>query len=473
MLLFPLINRSRALVAFFCFALFVGCRSIGGAAYPVSEYTMPNGLRLITATNHAVGLVAIDAWVRAGVTAQPASQRGVAHYLEHVLFTGTALRPQENMIDGAIEDLGGSLNAATSYDWAHFYVEVPAANFGAALAVLGDVLQHATIDDKNVQAERPIILNEVARDMDNPSEDMMSEIRKLAYGRDRAYGETVTGTPSEVQAVTHDQIVSFYKTNYVPNNISLIVAGDVTPDQVQQEAARVFGDWTASADLPVAPDPPLSSQTTIQRSILRRGASASFMTLSFFAPSVKDQPDAWVMDVLLTLLGQGGNNRLDETLHKQAHLVDNISADYLTQRYQGLLTVTCSFPSGNPDAVEAAILDQIKRLRDEPVSDKELQGAKDSLFASYLFDVQTDTGKADALGFYDMIDSYRYDVDYVDHCQAVTAADIQRIARKYLTPDVYNIVEIIPYTDPENAAAPAGIVAPSSASSPHGQTVHY
>jgi predicted Zn-dependent peptidase len=457
----PLLNQLRKRVAVLAFSvILLVMRPLALSAYPASEYTLPNGLRVITAPNHAVGLVAIDAWVRAGVSRQSASDNGVAHYLEHVLFTGTTTRPREEAIDGAVEDLGGSLNAATSYDWAHFYLEVPAANFAPALAILGDVLQNATIEDKNVQAERPIILNEVARDLDNPDELMLAQIHKLAYGSVNPYGFMVTGTPADIQAVSHDRILDFYKAYYVPNNISLVVAGDVTPDQVQQEAIKEFGKWTASSDLQPPATQPAVTQTSIQRTVLRRGAGSSFMTVSFFAPSVKDQPDTWVMDVLLTLLGQGGNNRLDESLHKSLHLVDSVSDDYLTQRSQGLLTITCSFPSGNPDGVEAAILDQVKSLRDHPISDKELQGAKDSLFASYLFDVQTDSGRADALGFYDMIDTYQYDVDYVDHCQAVTAADVQRIAQKYLTPDAYNIVEVIPFSNPESAAAPAGSARP-------------
>jgi len=453
---YPLFNRNRIRAAVLISSIILlASQSLAVAGFSTSEYTLTNGLRVITAPNHAVGLVAIDAWVRAGVSRQSVSGSGVAHYLEHVLFTGTTSRPREETIDGAIEDLGGSLNAATSYDWAHFYVVVPSANFGSALAVLGDVLQHATIDDKNVQAERPIILNEVARQLDNPEQLMLAEVRKLAYGSKQAYGGMVTGVPQDVQAITHDQVLGFYKANYVPNNISLVVTGDVTSDQVQQEAIKVFGSWSASTDVTPPAAPKVLTQTSIHRSILRRGVGSSYMTISFFAPSVADKPDTWVMDVLLTLLGQGGNNRLDRSLHKSLHLVDNVSADYLTQRYQGLLTISCSFPTGNPDGVESSIIDQIKNLRDQPVSAKELQGAKDSLLASYLFDVQTDSGRADALGFYDMIDTYQYDVDYVDHFQSVTAADVQRIAQKYLTPDAYNIVEIIPYSAPDNAAAPA------------------
>src|SRR5579862_2955602 len=115
------------------------------AAGNVTSTTLPNGLRVIAAPSHTVAITAIDIWVRAGTRRQPIDQQGVAHFLEHLLFKGTPTRPSETQIDGAIEDLGGSIDAATSYDWAHFYTVVPSSGFGTALDVLADALQHATI----------------------------------------------------------------------------------------------------------------------------------------------------------------------------------------------------------------------------------------------------------------------------------------------------------------------------------------
>ncbi|MDR3707467.1 MAG: pitrilysin family protein [Capsulimonadaceae bacterium] len=463
----PLTNRLRSL-GIVIVALFVtgiaGGEIPAFAQSPAVLATLPNGLRIVTAPSHAVGLVAIDAWMRAGATRQPIGHFGVAHYLEHVLFKGTPTRPNEEQIDGAIENLGGSFNAATSFDWAHFYVVVPSENFAAALAVIGDVLQHASITDKSVQSERPIILSEVARGIDNPDEVMNAQIRAMVYGPKHPYGVPVTGVPQDVQTITRDQVAAFYKTFYAPNNMTLVVTGDIAPEQVQKEAQSVFGGWAKSMTLD-PPDPPALPQlTSIHRTILRRSASSSSMMIAFGAPSVADKPDAWVMDVLLTLLGQGANNRLTRTLRDQQKIVDSISADYLTQQHEGILTVTASFPTGNPDAVEKAIVDQIQNLRDEVVSAWELDAAKQSLMASYLFDVQTDSGRADALGFYDMIDTYQYDVDYIAHFETVTGEDLRRAAVKYLTPDKYNIVTIIPFTDPSSAQAPSATAASKTAS---------
>lgn len=432
------------------FAIAGGAR----AAEPTMAFTQPNGLRIIVAPSHAVALTAIDVWVRAGITRQPADQPGVAHYLEHMLFRGTATRPDESAIDGAIEDLGGTVDASTSYDWAHFFTVVPSKNFEGAMNVLADAVQHATITQQNVDTERPIIADEIARASDDPGDAMGMEIRKLAYGPGHPYGRLVTGLPSDVASVTRDQIVDFYHKYYVPNNTTVVVAGDVTQERAYTAVSKEFDGWAFSKSLPDIPTIPDIVPTKIQRSVIRRGGTESYITIAFFAPSVSEKPDVWMMDVLLTLLGQGGNNRLQTDLLNKQHLVDSITADFLTQRYQGLLTITASFPTGNPDLVEKGIITEVNRLRDETASPTEVDAAKRALLSSYSFDTETVSGRADALGFYDMIDTNQYDLDYIKNFGSVTPDDIRRLANKYLNTSAYSIVTMIPNIDTTNAEMP-------------------
>ena len=361
-------------------------------------------------------------------------------------------RPDESAIDGAIEDLGGRVDAATSYDWAHYFTVVPSKNYAAALDVLADAVQHPKLTQEGVDSERPIIAGEIARATDNAGELMGSEIRKLAYGTNHPYGRTVMGSPADVSNVTRDQIQAFYDTYYVPNNTTVVVSGDVTQEQIVTAIAASMSKWQFSKSLPDFDKVPPIEPTTIHRSVLRRGGTESYMSIAFFAPSVSQKPDVWTMDVLLTLLGQGGNNRLQTDLVRKQHMVDTITADFLTQRYQGLLTITASFPTGNPDLVEKAIISEVNRLRDETASVAEVDAAKRSLLSSYLFDVQTVSGRADALGFYDMIDSNQYDVDYIKNFGTVTPADIQSLAKTYLDTNAYSIVTMIPAMDTNNAS---------------------
>ena len=372
----------------------------------VAAVTLDNGVRVLVQPAHGVPIVAVDAWVQAGTRKEDPAHRGVAHFLEHMLFKGTPTHPTEESINSAVEDLGGTFNAATSYDWAHFYTTIPSAGFSNALDVLADVLQHASITALMVESERPVILSEIARNSEEPAQQMALAAREMMYDKANSYGRSITGTDNDVRAVTRDQIAQFYKTNYIPSNITLVVTGDVTAGQVRAAAQRALGAWkppaavlVRPADSSATPPAPADPLPGIRRQVIRREASQSYLVLAFRAPSVKETPDVWTMDVLLTLLGQGGNNRLDAVLHRQKHLVTQIGADFLTQHDPGLLTVTASLPTGNLDAVEAAVLAEIQRLRDHLVSDEEIAAAKASLKASYLFDAETVSGRADTLGF--------------------------------------------------------------------------
>ena len=129
-----------------------------------------------------------------------------------------------------------------------------------------------------------------------------------------------------------------------------------------------------------------------------------------------------------------------------------INTSYLTQRDPGTMSVTAEFDPGDYDTVRKAILAETAALRDVPVSPEELAAAKHTLLASYLFDTQTNSGRADALGFYSRIDSYKYDVDYVDNFEAVTPELVQSVARKYLTPDAYTLVTLLPVPNPVTAS---------------------
>jgi zinc protease len=419
----------------------------------ITESTLANGVRIIVAPRHTVAITAIDVWVGAGTRREPPGKEGVAHYLEHVLFTGTPTRPSEQDIDGAIEDLGGTLDGGTSYDWAHFYTVVPSASFPDALSVMADTLQHASLTQESIDSERPIIESEIDRDGDDNTSMAQDVVRAALYGPSHPYGGPITGTTEQVQNITRDDVSTFYHTYYVPSNVAVVVSGDVTADQVQSVVQADFGAWKGSA-APDETDLPAASLPAVSRQVVSRPGNDSFLVMGWPAPSVSEQPDAWTMDVLLTYLGQGAENAIDDDLHRSRHLLTTSTADFLTQRDPGILTVTVELPTANMDTVRAGILAHVRALQRQPLTDAQLAGAKQELISSYLFDTETVAGKADALGFYETINTYKYDVDYIDHVNQVTSAMLMQVAQKYLSADVYAECDVVPPQDPQNVALP-------------------
>jgi len=415
----------------------------------VSEFVLPNGLQVLVAPSSASDLVTMDIWVGAGTRRETADTNGVAHFMEHLIFKGTPTR-KPGEIDAAFEDLGGTLNAATSYDWAHFYGTVGAEDAPAALAVLADAVQNAEMRQADIDAEKPVILSEMAREQGSATQRVAQAFNALSFPA-HPYGRPLLGTAPVVEAMPRKTILDFYHTYYAPGNATLILAGRLTPAEGLAFAQKAFGAWPAHA-VPaddVLPEPP---QTDIRTRSLTAAVRRGYLQIGFRAPSVRDKPDVWTMDLLMTLLGQGGNNRLERDLVHGRKLATAIGTAYLTQRDPGTMSVTAEFDPGNFEALRQAILGEAAALRDTLVPQAELDAAKHTLLASYLFDTQTNTGRADALGFYSRIDGYKYDTEYVGNFEAVTPERLQAVARKYLDPSAYTLVTLLPVPNPVTAS---------------------
>lgn len=410
----------------------------------VYSYTLENGLRVLVAPSDAADLVTLDVWMDAGTRRETADNNGAAHFIEHLLFKGTTTR-KPGEIDAAIENLGGTLNAATSYDWAHFYVTVASQDADPALSVLADALMHAALRPQDMEAERPVILSELAADEATPAQQVMDAYNALEFP-DHPYGRPIVGTDATVSAMTPQTVQDFYHTYYVPGDATLVISGNVTPEQGLAMARKELGMWPARPFPPDQTLPETPQNGILSQTLMGKGANA-YLTLGFHAPSVRDQPDAWTMDVLLTYLGQGGNNILQKDLQRRQKLVTEIDSNYLTQRDPGTLTISAECAPTVVDQVKQAILADVNALRDAPLSDADLAAAKQALLASYLFDAQTTSGRADALGFYAVIDSPRYDTSYIQHFEDVTPAQLQAVARKYLNPKDYTLVTMLPQPD--------------------------
>lgn len=415
---------------------------------PVTHFTLANGLQVLVAPSSDASLVTVDVWVAAGTRFETAATNGAAHFIEHLIFKGTPTR-KPGEIDAAIEDLGGTLNAATSYDWAHFYVTVGASDAPAALSVLSDAVMHASLRQADMDTERQVILSERARELANPAQRTVQEAEALMFPN-HAYGRSLLGSPDQITNMTRQTVTDFYHARYVPGNVTLVLSGRITPQTGRILAQKAFNAWPASfissRSLPASP--PVEPQTEIRTETLTGSATQAYLTLGWRAPSVFDKPDAWVMDVLLTYLGQGANNKLDTDLRRNAKIVSTVAANYLTQHDPGVLTITASFSPGQLDSVRAGILAHIQALRDTPLAPADLSAARRTLLASYLFDTETNSGRANALGFYSIIDTYRYDTDYIPHVLSVTSQQVQAAARKYLDPNIYTQVTLLPRANP-------------------------
>lgn len=430
----------RTIIVLLCLLVSAGAQANSLPAESIKLRTLPNGLRVLVREAHEAPLVTIDLWVRAGSARETSETNGVAHFMEHLLFRGTAKRGRGE-IDRDIEELGATLNATTSRDWMHLYTTVASRYWQNALEVIADAVQNSALRPEDVEREQMIILDELARAADDPLRDANQRLAELLFPN-HPYRLPVAATRDSIIRIQREQVVQFYRKYYVPNNASLVIVGDVTEAEAFAAAQKFFGEWKKGeiADPEPAPDSPPDSPRHAEFKV-RRGNPV--VGIGFMAPSVKQVADVCACDLLLSLLGQR-DGLLTRLLVGQG-VATRVTTEFLTQRYPGIFSIVIDLPEGgNPAQVEAMVVGALQQLAKTPVSEAELARAKREILGNYLFSIETTEGQASTLGFYEMIDSYLFATEYEKNVQAVKPEDIRRVVETYLNPERRVVVYLLP-----------------------------
>jgi len=433
--------------------LLAGCTASAPAPAPVpvprpaaattpTREVLPNGVVLIVHEHRAADVVALQLWMRVGGRDEQADELGLSHYLEHMLFKGTPTRPPGS-IDRLIEGLGGTSNAFTSYDFTHYDVVVPAAHVGTALDLLADIAVNAAFVPEELEAEKKVVYEEMNLTQDDPERFLARRLAELAY-RAHPYGRPILGTPELVQALERDRLDAYYKKHYVPRNMVLVVVGPVRPAQVRPLAAATFGRLSGPppARPPATKVPPLTGG---RRDDVPRPEQQAYLGLAWQAASTGvASEDIPAVDLLTYILGDGPSSRLNQAVREAKGLVQAIEATYVTRELSGLVSVTARLDPRNLAAAEAAILDEVRRLRAGGVSEAERQRAIVSAESFYAFDIETAEGLARSYGQAETTWTLDNELRYLDRLRQVTAAQIQAAARTYLLDDAIGRVRFLP-----------------------------
>ena len=416
-------------------------RATTSAARPTRE-VLGNGVVLITQEHRAADVVALQVWMRVGGRDEAPDELGLSHYLEHMLFKGTPSRPPGS-IDREIEGLGGSSNAFTSYDFTHYDIVVPAAAIKPALELLADIAGNAAFVPAELEAEKKVVFEEMNLTEDDPEKFLGRRLSELAY-RGHPYGRPILGTREFIQALDRSRLNAYYKKEYVPQNMTLVVIGPLTAAEVRPLAQATFGRLTG----PTAPKratPPVPSMAGGRRDDLARPEQQAYLGLAWHAAATAlAAEDIPAVDLLSYILGDGPSSRLNQTVREQKNLVFAIEATYVTREQSGTVSVTARCDPKNLDAAEAAIMDVIRRVKSEGVTEAERQRAIVTAESSYAFDIETSEGLAKSYGQAETTWTLDNELAYLRRLREITAAEIQAAARKYLGDDNVARVRFIP-----------------------------
>jgi len=427
--------------------LLAGCASgaAGGRAAVSSRPTrevLPNGVVLIAQEHRASDVVALQLWMRVGGRDETADELGLSHYLEHMLFKGTPTRPPGS-IDALIEGLGGTSNAFTSQDYTHFDVVLPAQHMRAGIELLADIAVNASFEQRELDAERKVVFEEMRLTEDNPDRFMVRRLYEVGYAP-HPYGRPLLGTEQLIGALTRDRLNAYYKKFYVPGDMVLVAVGAVKSADVRDAVVATFGRLSGSPP----PRPPSASPPTLaggRRDDIRRSEQQAYLGLGW-RTAATNEPDVYAVDLLTYILGDSPSSRLSQRLRDQDRLVFAIEAAYGAWERAGLTTVVARLDPANLARAEATILEVIQRVKAEGVTEAERQRAIITAESNYAFDIETAEGLAKTYGQAETTWTLDDEIAYLSRLRKITAAQIQAVARKYFADDNYARVRFLPPT---------------------------
>ena len=411
--------------------------------FPANVWKLNNGLTVIHQRIAATPVVALDVWVRAGATLEPDSWSGMAHFLEHMIFKGTdAIAPGE--FDQIIENRGGITNAATSHDYAHFFVNAAAECLVETAQPLAELLLRASIPDIEFDRERDVVLEEIRQAQDNPDWLAFQAMMETVY-QQHPYRRSVLGTEELLMSRTPHEMRCFHRSHYQPENMTVVIVGGIDEEQAMEITSKAFGEFSDRWDCPkldAEAEPPMV-EIRRQEIHLPRLEQAR-LTMAWTGPGVEQLQSACGLDLLSVLLADGRSSRLVRELREELQLVQAIDSSFSLQRESSLFTISAVLEAEDVEKVEALICDRLWELQSDPVSEPELLRCQRLLCNDFAFSIETPGQLAGLYGYYNTIAKAELALSYPSKIQAFEPLDLQRLAQQYLSPKHYAAVILKP-----------------------------
>jgi zinc protease len=440
---------SRRLATLLAASVVIGC-TLGWAQeafhLDIKEFRLDNGLEVLILEDHAVPLVTVQVWYRVGSRNERPGITGISHFLEHMMFKGTA-KYGPGMYSQLIQRYGGSQNAFTSYDMTAYHAVLPSARLELALDLEADRMTNLLFEPNEIKAEREVVKEERRLRENAPTGPMYEELSASAY-KAHPYHWPVIGWMSDIEDIAREDLLAHYKTYYTPTNATLIIVGDVTAAQTLAAVQRYFGPIPKGpASPPVRPPEP--PQLGEHRAEIPRPTALAALAIAYHIPAF-NHPDALPLEVMSQILSQGQSSRLYRELVYQRQLATSINTDASLRVDPGLFTIVSMVQSGKtPAEVEAAIYEQLDRLTEESIGDSELQKAINQAQSGFVFRQDSIQQQGFTIGSFHILQSYQVINEYLERLRQVTKRDVARVARTYLTKSNRSVVTIVPMGPPK------------------------
>jgi predicted Zn-dependent peptidase len=407
---------------------------------PIVTRQLPNGLKLMIVEQHELPLADFVLVVGSGGTMDPASKGGVANLTASMLTEGTATRSALEIAD-QIAYLGIGLGASSNWDAATVNLHTPMAQLDSALALFADVVLHPAFRPEDFERVRKNRLTALVQLKDRPTAIADQAYAAILYGGSHPYGHNLLGTEASITGMAPTDLQSFYRANFLPNNSTLIVVGDVTPAQVEAKISALFGSWQRGTVTPFTfTDAPKPAATTVYLVDKPGAAQSSFRIGSIGVP--RSTKDYFALSVMNTILGGTFTSRLMQNLRETHGYTYGARSRFDMRQSAGPFTASAEVVAAKTDSGLVEFMKELNAIRDT-VPTVELNKAKRFLQLSMPGDFETTQQIANQLipvVLYGLpLDYYN---SYVANVEAITQADVQRVAKQYINPSSLAIVVV-------------------------------
>jgi zinc protease len=426
---------------------------------PYSKHILPNGLTVILHEDHSTPTVAVNTWYHVGSGYEKPGRTGFAHLFEHLMFMGSG-NVATGDFDLLLESVGGNNNGSTSTDRTNYFEDIPSNALELALYLDSDRMGFLVdaMSPESVDAQRDVVKNERRQSYENRPYGLAWEnIYENVYPAGHPYSWTTIGSMKDLSAASYEDVVEFWNTYYTPNNASLVIAGDINPEETLELVKKWFADIPTGKPLP--PLNPAAAKLTSEKSfILEDNVQLPRLYMVWITPPQFSPGDA-EMDVLADIFAGGKNSRLYKKLVYDLQIAQDVSAYQSSKKLSSEFMIIATARTGhNLDEIKTVIQEEIDLIKNAPPDEREVQKAVNQFEAGFLRSMERIGGfggKADRLNSYFY---YTGNPDYFNEdlarYKALDASDIQAVAQFYLPDNGRFILSIVPKGKTDLAVSP-------------------
>ncbi|MBL8014431.1 MAG: insulinase family protein, partial [Candidatus Omnitrophica bacterium] len=406
------------------------------------KYVLDNGMTVIVEPMSKSATVSIYMLVKTGsATEGKYLGTGISHFVEHMLFKGTKKRAV-GVIPTEVKAIGGKINASTGFDYTIYTLDVPNEAFSQGLDIVSDMIMNSTFDPAETAKERDVIFGEMRMINDRPERKLGDLLFQNAYLTHPYHHPTIGYIPL-FGSITQDQLVDYYKTHYIPNNMILVVAGKVSSEIVLPEIQKTFERFSPKPyllrNLPVEPQ-----QTVLRYREVSYPSGITRIAMAYPSVSANDQ-NMFALDVLAMILGQGDSSRLFQEMVKNNKVADSVDASNYTPADRGVFEVSGDFENGNILQFIDGVNKVIDDIQLRGISQNELDKAVHQIMSALVFGQQVSSSVAyNAAVNEAMLGDFQFDEKYLEKVKQLTVSDVQRVAREYLREELLTTVVLKP-----------------------------